>query len=248
MTKLIFLGCLSETKYKETCESAKKVISMIDSEYKVIENAPCCGSLLFHTASEEEIKNHAQSVSDWMKSNEVTDLVTICAGCYNYLVSEYPKYITDFNIKVQHIVQYINQKENLALLNLNYKGKKIVIAYHDPCHLKNASIEVIDEPRNLLKAIKGKIEVKELELNRKASVCCGAGGGVFSSFKENADANAWLIFEHARKARAKILITPCPFCYTALKKIKEEDDKIRTTLMKFEDFLMKIIEGAEEII
>jgi len=248
MTKLLYLGCLTKEKYQETSNNALKLIQKVDHDYKIIDDAPCCGSLLFHTSSDEELKNHVQDTYNWFKSNEVSDIVTICAGCYNYLVSEYPKYIPDFNINVKHLVQFVNQKENLDALNLKYNGKKLIIAYHDPCHLKNASIEVIEEPRNLLKAIEGNIVLKELEVNRKSSVCCGAGGGVYSSFKENADTNARLIFEHARKARAKLLLTPCPFCYTALKEIKEKDEKIRTTLMKFEDFLTKIVEGVEQII
>ncbi len=247
MTKLLFLGCLSSTKYKETCENAQKIINLLDNEYKIIDDAPCCGSLLYHTSSEEEIKYHVQFVYNWLKSNNITNILTICAGCYNYFVTEYPKYIPEYNIKIQHLVQFINEPENLKKLDLKYLGKKLVIAYHDPCHLKNAKIQVIEEPRMLLNSIKGNLVYKDLEQNGKSSICCGAGGGVYSSFKENAEVNTRAIFEQARKSRAKLLLTPCPFCYTALKKVQEEDEKIKINLMKIEDFLNNLFEGVEDI-
>jgi Fe-S oxidoreductase len=245
MTKLIFLGCLSSTNYKETCENAKKIIKMLDSEYEVIEDAPCCGSLLYHTSSEEEIKSHVQFVYDWLNINKITELVTICAGCYNYLTKYYKELIPDFNISVKHILQFIIENDNLEKLELKYPGKKLAVNYHDPCHLKNAVTPILEEPRKILKSIDG-IEFKEMENNGKLSLCCGAGGGVYSIFKENADYNSQSIFKQMR--RTKALITSCPFCYTALKAIKEDPNKkIRTPVLKIEDFIVKIMDGVDPL-
>ena len=244
MTKLIYLGCLSSSKYKETCENAIKIINFLDDEFKTLENPPCCGALSYHLASDEELKDHVTSVNNWFKEHEVTELVTICAGCYNYLSHYYKEFIPDFNIKVQHLLQLMAQPENLQKLSLKHEGKKIIVNYHDACHLKNADIPILEEPRKILSSIEG-IELKEMEKRRELSICCGAGGGVYSIFKENSDYNALAIF---KQGKGKALITACPFCYTALKRIQEnKENKVRKPVIKLEDFIVKLMEGVDPI-
>ena len=244
MTKLIYLGCLSSSKYKETCENAIKIIKFLDDEFKTLENPPCCGALSYHLASDEELKDHVTSVNNWFKEHEVTELVTICAGCYNYLSHYYKEFIPDFNIRVQHLLQLMAQPENLQKLSLKHEGKKIIVNYHDACHLKNADIPIFEEPRKILSSIEG-VELKEMENRRELSICCGAGGGVYSIFKENSDYNALAIF---KQGKGKALITACPFCYTALRRIQEnKDNKVRKPVIKFEDFIVKLMEGVDPI-
>ncbi|MFX0011018.1 MAG: (Fe-S)-binding protein [Candidatus Hermodarchaeota archaeon] len=244
MTKLIFLGCLSNSKYETTCANAIKLIKTLDPDYTVIENTPCCGALAYNTASEDELKAHVKFVNDWFKSNNISKIVTICAGCYNYLTKYYPLFLdSDFTVEVQHLLQFLSKPENLAKLNLKYGEKKIKVSYHDACHLRNAVNPIIEEPRTILNAIEN-VEMFEMENNKTSSICCGAGGGVYSIFKENSDYNSQLIFEQSK--RAKALLTSCPFCYTALKRIREENN-IKNPVIKFEDFIVNLMEGVDPI-
>jgi Fe-S oxidoreductase len=244
MTKLIYLGCLSSSKYKETCENAVKIIKFLDDEYTVLEDVPCCGSLSFHISSDAELKNHVKFVNDWFKANDVTDLVTICAGCYGYLSRYYMQYLgPDFNVKIKHLLQFIAIPENLKKLNLKYSGKKLAVHYHDSCHLRNAIVPIIEEPRAIINSIEN-IEISEMENNKINSICCGAGGGVYSIFKENSDYNAKTIFDQMRKGKA--LLTACPFCYTALQRIREENN-VKKPVIKFEDFIIKLMNGEDPI-
>ncbi len=243
MTKLIYLGCLSQENYKSTCANAIKIIKFLDNEYKIIENPPCCGSLAYHISTDDELKNHVQYVNNWFKANDVTELVTICAGCYNYLSRYYQEYLgSDFNVKIKHFLQFLIEPENLKKLNLKYTGKKLNINYHDACHLRNANTPIIEEPRIILNAIEN-VELVETEFNKKNSICCGAGGGVYSVFKENSDFSAKSIFEHMKKG--KILLTACPFCYTALKRIREAN-QIKKPVIKFEDFIVNLMNGVDQ--
>lgn len=243
--KLIYLGCLSGSKYKQTCESAISIIKKLDDEYQVMDSVPCCGALSYHVANEEELKNHVEFVNDWFKENNITDIVTICAGCYNYLTRYYPQYIEDFSISIRHILQFLAEDKNLEKLDLKYEGKKLAVNYHDPCHLKNAVNPILEEPRKILNTIEN-IEFKEMENSRELSICCGAGGGVYSIFKQNADYNSEYIFKQMR--RTKALLTSCPFCYTALKAVENDPNKkIRTPVIKFEDFIYKIMNGEDPL-
>lgn len=244
MTKLIYLGCLSQKSYEPTCKNAIKIIKFLDDGYKVLDDTPCCGSLAFNISSDEELKTHVQYVNNWFKENDITELVTICAGCYSYLTKYYKEFLgPDFNVEIKHLLQFIAESRNLEKLDLQYSGEKLNINYHDACHLRNASKPIIEEPRIILKSIKN-VNFNEMDYNKTNSICCGAGGGVYSIFKENSDFNAKVIFDNMKKG--KVLLTACPFCYTALKRIKEENN-IKKSIVKFEDFIANLMEGVDPI-
>jgi len=244
MTKQIFLGCLSSTHYKDTCESGIKLIQSIDSEYKVFDDVPCCGALSYHITQEEKMKQHVEYVNKWFQEHNINKITTICAGCYQYLTKYYPMFLgKDFKVEVEHLLQFLARSDNLSKLNINYEGKKLRICYHDACHLRNAVVPIIEEPRKILNSIKN-LELQEMENNKLNSICCGSGGGVYSIFKENSDYNTKTIFDQMR--RGKILLTGCPFCYTAFKRVKKENN-IRKPVLKIEDFLMKLINGVDPL-
>ena len=242
MKKLIYLGCLSNSKYKNTSANAVKIIKLIDPTYTVLDDAPCCGALSYHIGTDIELKEHVEIVNDWFKDNDVSEIVTTCAGCYNYLTKYYAQFLgNEFKIKVKHFLQFLAEPENLSKLELKYSGKKLKVSYHDACHLRNAEVPIMDEPRQILNSIDN-IELKEMENKKKNSICCGAGGGVYSIFKENSDYNSKLIFDQLN--RGKILLTACPFCFTALTRIREEH-QIKKPVVKFEDFILNIMEGVD---
>ena len=242
MTKLIFLGCLSNSKYKNTSSNAIKIIQSIDPSYTVLDDVPCCGALSYHIGNDIELREHVEFVNNWLKKNDISEIVTTCAGCYNYLTKYYTQFLgNEFKIEVKHFLQLLAEPENLSKLDLKYSGKKLKVSYHDACHLRNAVNPIIEEPRQILNSIEN-IEVKEMENNRTNSICCGAGGGVYSIFKENSEYNSKLIFDQLN--RGKILLTACPFCFTSLTRIREEN-KIRKPVIKFEDFIANIIEGGD---
>lgn len=244
MKKLIFLGCLSNSKYKNTCDNAIKIIQTIDPSYTVLNDVPCCGALSYHIGSDIELKEHVEFVNNWFKMNNVSEIVTTCAGCYNYLTKYYTQFLgNEFKIEVKHFLQFLVEPENLSKLDLKYSGKKLKVSYHDACHLRNAVVPIIEEPREILNSIDN-IELKEMENNKTNSICCGAGGGVYSIFKENSDYNSKLIFDQLN--RGKILLTACPFCYTALVRIKKEH-QIKKPVVKFEDFIVNIMEGVDPL-
>jgi len=244
LAKLIYLGCLSNTRYQETCKNAIKIINYLDPSYTVLDDVPCCGALSYHIGNDIELKAHVESVNDWFELNNVSEIVTTCAGCYNYLTKYYAQFLgKDFKVKVIHFLQFLAEPDNLSKLDLKHSGKKLKVSYHDACHLRNAVIPIIEEPRQILNSIEN-VELKEMENNKTNSICCGAGGGVYSIFKENSDYNSKLIFDQLN--RGKILLTACPFCFTAFTRIRKEN-KIKKPVIKFEDFIVNIMEGVDPL-
>jgi Fe-S oxidoreductase len=235
---------LSNSKYKNTCANAIKIIQSIDPTYTVLDDVPCCGALSYHIGNNIELREHVEFVNSWFKDNDVSEILTTCAGCYNYLTKYYNQFLgEEFQVKLKHFLQFLAEPENLSKLDLKYSGKKLKVSYHDACHLRNAEVPIMEEPRQILNSIDN-IELKEMENNRKNSICCGAGGGVYSIFKENSDYNSKLIFDQLN--RGKILLTACPFCFTALTRIRKEH-QMKKSVVKFEDFILNIMEGVDPL-
>jgi Fe-S oxidoreductase len=121
------------------------------------------------------------------------------------------------------------------------KEVPLTLTYHDPCHLGrqgepyvpwdgaetkifgqavvydppkpryNGAKGVYDAPRDVLRASPG-VELVEMERNREAAWCCGAGGGVREAYPEF---NAWTAAERVEEARstgAQAVVTACPWC------------------------------------
>jgi Fe-S oxidoreductase len=244
LTKLIYLGCLSKSRYQETCKNAIKIINYLDPSYTVLDDVPCCGSLSYHIGSDIELKDHIVYVNNWFELNNISEIVTTCAGCYNYLTKYYTQFLgLNFKVKVKHLLQFLAEPDNLSKLNFLHSGKKLKVSYHDACHLRNALIPIVEEPRRILNSIEN-VELKEMENIETNSICCGAGGGVYSIFKENSDYNSKLIFDQLN--RGKLLITACPFCFTSLTRIREKN-QIKKRVIKFEDFIVNILEGVDPL-
>ena len=46
--------------------------------------------------------------------------------------------------------------------------------------------------------------------------------------------------------KGKALLTACPFCFTALNRVREEHN-IKKSVIKFEDFIAKLMEGGDPL-
>ena len=88
------------------------------------------------------------------------------------------------------------------------------LAYHDPCYLGRTNGEY-DAPRELLGAIPG-LTVREADLSRERSMCCGAGGGRMWMEENLGNRINQMRLEQLTETGAKVLSTACPFCMTMI--------------------------------
>jgi len=101
----------------------------------------------------------------------------------------------------------------------------VKVTYHDPCQLVRY-MGIVDEPRMILRAIKG-IELVEPEwTKREWSTCCGGGGGFEAVFPEMSQILAVNRAKELVDTGAGIIVTHCPGCImqlkTGLKELKAE--------------------------
>ncbi len=210
---LYFTGCTSSYRTTEIAKATVKIFKKLGLDFTISLNEWCCGSPLLRTGRYEqaiELMKHNWSVIEETKAKKI---VFSCAGCYRAFKTDYQKELGNLGVKLIHVSQLLNRTLEKGRINL--KENKGTITYHDPCHLGRHE-KVYDEPRNMIKAVPG-TTLNEMDRITMNSWCCGAGGGVKSSFKEFALKTSEERIREAELTGAKTLLSCCPFCKINLK-------------------------------
>lgn len=173
---LLFLGCMSSFRVKESASVPYEILKLADYDFKILENEPCCGEYIYSAGELEVAKIFFQNNINLFKKIGINNLIVTCGGCLYAFDRIYRKYFNDYDLHVKHIVDVIHELEKQGKIKLNSLNK--TITYHDPCRLgrKYQNGPLYAEPRELLK--KCGIEVKEISENPKECPCCGAGSGI----------------------------------------------------------------------
>jgi len=137
--------------------------------------------------------------------------VTSCAGCFRTFKVDYPtKLGVELGAEVLHSSELFSRYLKEGALNVK-EELGFRATYHDPCHL-GRHVGVFDPPREIIKAIG--VDLREMlnDRYRERSMCCGAGGGVRSGFREVArEVAAYRIRTDVPKD-VPIAVHTCPFC------------------------------------
>ncbi|MGY5880269.1 MAG: (Fe-S)-binding protein [Candidatus Thorarchaeota archaeon] len=212
---LYFTGCTAGLKLPETAKATAKVLKAAGVDFAVLEDEPCCGSVMIRTGMVIEAKKNAEKALDMIATSGAKKIVVTCAGCLKTLREDY---IERFGLdlpEVLHVVEYLKPLIESGKLKLKKSDDIQKITWHDPCHLGRA-LGIYEEPRDVLKAIPG-VELVEMETNREAAMCCGSGGGLRSYDSDLAKKIAADRMQDAEEIDADILATACPFCEHNLK-------------------------------
>jgi len=185
------------------------------------EDEPCCGGLLYYAGLRKEFAKHGQQVADRLKSRRVNQIISIVPSCTSALRSLLSgNGEGNNNIQVRHFCEVV--AENVSKLKLSFP-RKAKVTYHDPCQLVRY-LGLVEEPRQILRAIQG-IEFVEPEWTAgEWATCCGGGGGFEAVFPELSQILAVNRAKELVETGADIIVTHCPGCImqlrTGLKEMK----------------------------
>ena len=206
---LYFAGCTAGMKLPEVATDSARVLNAAGVVFAVMEEEPCCGSVMLRTGKRENARANAQRVVDAIVKTGAKRVVVSCAGCLRTLKDDYAQ----FGLKLPEVVHIVEFAADL-IKDGRLKPKRVQtpmkVTYHDPCHL-GREMGVYDSPREVLKSIPD-IELVEMETNRATAMCCGAGGGLKSYSPEAAKRIAADRIRSAEKIGASYIVTSCPFC------------------------------------
>lgn len=217
---LYYPGCLSKFVAKELVENYRRILREAGLDFiELADLEVCCGSPALKAGYADDFKKLAEKNLQVFKDHSVGKIVTHCPACFMIFKKEYPKVLGEkWGIEVMHATEILSKSK---IKNPKSKIQNPIVTYHDPCHL-GRQMGVYEPPREVLKS-QG-YEIKEMDLSRKESFCCGGGGGVQSNESELANKIAKDRIAMAKKTGAKVLVTPCPLCYMHLKKNSEGED------------------------
>jgi len=222
---LYYPGCLTKFALEDIQEKYKKILEKEGIDFIMLKDEElCCGSPVKNAGEPEAFKELAEKNLQIFKSHGVGTIITNCPACAVVLKKDYAEILGEkWDIEVKHMTEIIKPIDASLQLREGNGGKgksekkNKTATYHDPCHLGRA-MGIYDQPREII-CSQG-FELKEMELCRNKSYCCGGGGGVKSNFPELANSIAKDRINQAKKTGADILITPCPMCYANLKENK----------------------------
>jgi len=195
-------------------EAAIKVLRNLGISFGYLaETEPCCGAPLYQSGFREKFAANARQAYGKLKSAGVKQVISVVPYCTNALQNLFPQYIDDYDLEVKHFLEIVT--EYLPSLKLRYP-RKVKVTYHDPCQMVRY-LNLVDEPRQILKAIEG-IELVEPEWTKgEWSTCCGGGGGFEAVFPELSQVLAVNRASELLETNPDIIITHCPGCVMQLK-------------------------------
>jgi Fe-S oxidoreductase len=159
----------------------------------------------------------AQQNIETMNGYGVKKIVTNCPHAFNTLAHEYPEF--GGNYEVVHGTQLVAELVRTGKVKLT-GNLDMDLAYHDPCYLGRTNGEY-DAPRFLLKAIPG-LKVREAELHRETSMCCGAGGGRMWLEEKIGERINQTRFAQLEASGTSDVAVACPYCFSMLSDAQNE--------------------------
>lgn len=234
------------------------------------DSAFSCGLPAYWIGHRDVFAQTANSLLDLLNEMNIHTIVTVSGSCLGALRSKYPEYARATRAKVLHASEFLIQLIKSRRLRLP-KPIVRKVTYHDPCYLGRQSEPpitwagenkithgcmtysdppkeinrgvhgVYDEPRQILRKIRG-LDFIEMHRIREYSYCCGGGGGVPSAYPDLAQSAALDRLEEATDVGAECLVTACHHCRANLSKSQQSTDK---SLLPVVDIIDLVFEAAD---
>lgn len=215
---LLFVGCSAyDPRVQKVVEKTIELLKASKIDFAILAEENCCGNDvralgeqgLFEMLKNDNIKR--------FESVGVKKIITISPHCYNAFKNYY-------GLETYHITEILLNKVRNAELRFS-KPFEGIVTYHDSCYLSRYN-KLIQEPRELLKAVPG-VEFVEMQRNKELSLCCGGGsGGIVRDFVWKPSVQR---IKEAMLTGASYLAVSCPFCLIMLEdsaKVKKAEIKV----------------------
>ncbi|VUT27501.1 MAG: (Fe-S)-binding protein [Candidatus Syntrophoarchaeum sp. GoM_oil] len=226
---LLYPGCLPSYLVKNAAKSSYLLLKAAGVDFRILENEGCCGVYLYDAGVIDQAREIFSENTQRFKELGIKRIITPCAGCYRCFKRYYPELIEEADFEVLHVVEVLHELLKKGKLRFKIGEDCKTVTYHDPCRLGRKE-GLYDEPRELLAASAHTID--ELEENRAMGMCCGAGAGIRSIYRNLSMEVASILLD----AASETLVTSCPFCafnmsYASTKKGKDVDVRYITEVL-----------------
>jgi len=227
---LYWVGCAAsyDDRSKKVAQAVARLLEQAGVDFVILgEEETCTGDparragneFLFAAMAEMNVA----TLNGYQEQGGVKTILTACPHCFNTLAHEYPAFGGNYNV-VHHTTFLLDLVKQGKLAPKRPVAGKVV--YHDACYLSRYN-DITEEPRDILKRIAG-IDLVEVDaMNRRNSLCCGAGGAQMFMEEQNENRMNVRRTKQLMATGASTIATACPFCMTmvtdGLKDQEKED-------------------------
>jgi len=210
----VYRKVLAKGNDAQPLRDAVKVLSNLGVEFGYLaDDEPCCGGPLHYIGLQVEFAKNAQEMYKELKSLGVKRIISIVPSCTYTLRNLIPGCVDGYDLEVKHFSEVVS--EGISSRELRFPGE-VKVTYHDPCQLARY-LGLIEEPRQILRAIKG-IKLVETDWTKgEWATCCGGGGGFEAVFPELSQILAVNRARELLETGAQIIVTHCPGCIVQLR-------------------------------
>lgn len=216
---LYWIGCSAsyDRRIQKVAHAVVKLLKLAGVNYATLgPEERCTGEFARRMGDEFLFQESAEQNIAVLNKYEVSTIITHCPHCLNSLRQDYPQFGGDY--EVLHHTQFLSQL--ILTGQLKVEGNALLtpegsITYHDPCYLARIN-GISDEPRDLITAAAGLKSLREMDRNRAASSCCGAGGGRMWFDDEPDQRIGRSRIQEALHTKATTVAVSCPFCLTMM--------------------------------
>ncbi len=211
---LFWIGCCTtyDPIKQKVAYNVLKILQAAGIEVAVLgEDEHCCGDPARLLGDENLFQTTVKNQIELIQSRKFKFFLTHCPHCLNNFRNEYPQFGAKF--KVVHHSEVICQLIKDGRIKLeNPIDRKIT--YHDSCYLGRYN-NIYEQPREIIKSIKG-VNLVEMKHNHDKALCCGGGGGHYWMDIPNGERINVTRVKEALDTQAEIIAVSCIYCLQML--------------------------------
>jgi Fe-S oxidoreductase len=221
---LYYSGWSTRMFQPAVAQSMVLLLSKLGADWTMMEHEMDTGISLFELGFTSEAHTQATMLRDQIANMKPRQIITGCAHSYRAFRHQWKEMGVELgaDIEILHTTEFLSRIIDRGALTVRESAVEGPVGYHDPCQLARHE-GVLEEPRNVIKALTGRDPV-ELFHDRRQAECCGAGSIMFLSDPDISLKIAARRLSLAREDGVRTLVTACPNCRTIFGRAAEKFD------------------------
>ena len=213
-----FVGCVIDKVFPNIGEAVMRTMEHHGVGVYLPEDFACCGIPALSSGDTVAFNKLVRYNLQKFAAEPFDVLITACATCASTIKKLWPlmaeklspeaqDQVAAIAAKTMEVSQFLVDKVGVRQVDSEGDDKKVLLTYHDPCHLKK-SLGVAMQPRILLQA-NPKVRFREMV---EADRCCGMGGSFNLQHYDISAAIGKRKRENIVQSGCEVVATSCPAC------------------------------------